>query len=808
MRLHLLIAFFAFSATLANAQIIIENNGSPADLVSNLTFTNNLEIFNVTFVGDTNQFGYFNAQNSNIPISYGVVLGTGDVTSLIGPNNSPSSTLGGGNNGASDADIEALVSSACNDAAILEFDFISPFDSSITVEFSFGSEEYNNYVCSSYTDGLGIFLSGPGIEGSFSNNAINLATVPGTGSPVSINTINSGVPGINGGNGDNCYAADSMWMENAVYFYNNEIIECPGETQLDGFTVTLSNTVMLVPGETYHVKIVIADALDTALDSAVFLKGNAISGCTDASALNYNPLAVDEDGTCAFAPAVCEEVDAVNFGFEGTCCFSASAFNAPALMGTWRLLPEYGGILVGPEPLNGDWFTGQAVGPQLDDQWTFFANGALIFETNGTVMDPLNGYYESPLNFPLLGYDYEAGAGAFGAGTLTLLNPIGQTCAFMGTWDSGPTYDILELGPDTLRLVSPIMDIPSCEIRLIDPGFFTLTFVRTEFNSDPAGVCLWGCTNQGSPNYEPDAAVDNGTCQFPGCTDESACNFNALANIDDGSCEACVEDFACAGDLDGDAMVSVTDLLILLGAFGNECEPAWSCGDPVNYHGYDYATVQIGDQCWFAENLRTEFFSNGDAISGNLTQEEWQTIGQPDGFTSAMAIYGENGTCYGGNAGFEACNPSLSLESYGRLYSGFAALDERGLCPTGFHVPSDSDFFELEMAIGIPADSLEYQGNRGNSANALKSTSGWFEDLNGTDDFGFNALPGDMRACWGNYQSAGRYARFWTSEIGTYFSDYIMNIWARQIYWNEPGVWRGAVSECAGLSVRCIKDAE
>lgn len=798
MRITLLIAAFALTASVANSQIIVENEGSPADLVSNLTFTNNLEVFNITFVGDTNQFGYFNAQNSNIPLDYGIVLGTGDVTNVIGPNNTPSSTFGGGNNGVSDVDIEALVATPCNDAAVLEFDFISPSDTSITVEFVFGSEEYNNYVCSSYTDGLGIFLSGPGIEGSFSNNAVNLATVPGTGSPVSINSINSGVPGINGGNGDNCYAADSMWMENAIYFYNNEIIACPGETQLDGFTVTLSNTATLVPGETYHIKIVIADALDTALDSAVFLKGNSISGCTDGTALNYNPLALNEDGSCVFAPAVCEDADAVNFGYEGTCCYSNSTFNILALMGTWRLSPEYGGILVGPEPLNGEWFTGQAVGPQLDDQWTFFANGALIFETNGTVMDPLNGYFDSPLNFPLLGYDFESGAGDFGAGALTLLNPIGQSCAFMGTWDSGPTYDVLELGPDTLRLVSPIMDIPSCEVNLTDPGFFTLTFVRTDFDSEPAGVCLWGCTNQESPNFDPDAqfdngnciqtgctypgalnydpeaAVDNGTCQFPGCTDESACNFNALANIDDGSCEACVEDLECAGDLDGDAMVSVTDLLILLGAFGNECESAWSCGDPVNYHGYDYATVQIGDQCWFAENLRTEFYSNGDAIPQLQSGTDWL-----DAIDSST----------GGWANFDDDLDYAAI--HGKLYNGIAVVDARNVCPMDWHVSHVADWDAVVSGFG---------GDQ-SAGSALKDDENW----DGSNTSGFTGLAGGFRD-WGN-------AVFFNFDqtVGTW--------WTKSASTNDTGATRRLVSGTNevlelnysagnGSSIRCIKDEE
>ena len=77
----------------------------------------------------------------------------------------------------------------------------------------------------------------------------------------------------------------------------------------------------------------------------------------------------------------------------------------------------------------------------------------------------------------------------------------------------------------------------------------------------------------------------------------------------------------CQDDLDGDGVIGVNDLMQLLSSFGTDCAPTeepetaeFTCGDPVSYHGYDYTTVQIGEQCWFAENLRTEHYANGDAI--------------------------------------------------------------------------------------------------------------------------------------------------------------------------------------------------
>ena len=104
-------------------------------------------------------------------------------------------------------------------------------------------------------------------------------------------------------------------------------------------------------------------------------------------------------------------------------------------------------------------------------------------------------------------------------------------------------------------------------------------------------------------------------------------------------------------DINLDGCVQLNDLLDLLSAYGN-CtaeESEWQCGDPLEYQGYDYETVQIGEQCWFAENLRAENYENGDAIPASLSDAEWASTN-----TGAMAVYDEN---------------MANLELYGRLYS-------------------------------------------------------------------------------------------------------------------------------------------
>lgn len=794
------------------AQLIVENDLNPVDLVSLLDLPNDVVIFNMTYTGDTNQVGVFNAEQSNIPIHHGVVIGTGDVQGIIGPNDSPSSTTGGGNLEAEDADLELLSGMITRDAAVVEFDFFTQQSTGFDLEFVFGSEEYNEYVCSTVNDAVGVFLSGPGIEGPFSNGAVNLATLPGSTVPVSINTINSGVPGT-WGNASNCEALDSLWQSNAAYFYNNDVIPCPGETQLDGFTVPLTFSVVTDPGVIYHLKIAIADGGDAAFDSALFLAGGNWAGCTNDQAVNYDPMATTDDGTCVVEEAICQETGAVNFGNPGTCCFSESEVNVSEIQGAWRIGVDYGSILVGPNPQNGDWFTTAAVGPQQDDEWIFFSNGALVYDTNGEVMDPANGYNATQLTFPLLGYTLEEGAGAYGLGTLTLSNPQGSLCPFIGTWDSGPSYDILTLTDDTLRLVSPIMHIPTCSPS-VDGGYFTVTFIRTDATPTYEDLCAWGCTDPAAPNFEPQAVFDNGNCQqlgctypsasnfdedatdddgsctFLGCTDPSACNFNPLANLEDGSCFDCTTEGACLADLDSDGFVAVSDLLILLGALGAECDLAatnWTCGNPLTYQGHEYATVEIAGTCWFQENLRSTAYRNGDPLLSSLSDEEWSSV-----TAGATAVYGEGlSDCYAQDPYDDACEEAVSLALFGRLYNGYAVLDSRGLCPSGWSVPNGAAWNELFEAFG----GSEWAGL------ALKAEDGWLSPWAGNNESGFSGLPNGYRMLNGSFVDVGGNGIWWSTQW-TNTGAYSGLLWGgNDVTWSDSAM-------AFGFSVRCTLDAE
>ena len=236
--------------------------------------------------------------------------------------------------------------------------------------------------------------------------------------------------------------------------------------------------------------------------------------------------------------------------------------------------------------------------------------------------------------------------------------------------------------------------------------------------------------------------------------------------------------------------MGATDILEILGQYG-ECEATYTCGDPVLFDSYSYETVLIGNQCWFAENLRTTIYANGEPISQPVI-DEWMESTQ-----GATAVYGED---YGDAGDFfcdeyspdiEACDELTSSVTYGRLYNWYATSDSRGLCPIGWHIPADEEWAELSQLVA--------------SGNDLKSTSGWYSDGNGTDNFGFSALPGGY-CSWESdeifFNDAGRWGNWWgatTNCQGQPMAPYLS--------WNSTDLNFGNWPPSVGMSVRCLKDS-
>lgn len=255
------------AATGLRAQIVIDQSLTPEQLVQDVLLGSGVQVSNITFNGVpgntlTEQAGTFNGTACNVGIDQGVMLATGSILNAAGPNASGNSSLGGGNFGIGDPDLAILSApQAVNDAAVLEFDFI-PIGDSIQFDFVFASDEYLEFV-NSVNDIFGFFLSGPGITGPYTNNAINIALIPGTSDPVTINTVNDVV------NSD-YYVANGDGLT-APYNVDVQYV------QYDGLTTRITARAAVTCGEVHHIKIAIGDASDTVWDSAVFLEGGSFT---------------------------------------------------------------------------------------------------------------------------------------------------------------------------------------------------------------------------------------------------------------------------------------------------------------------------------------------------------------------------------------------------------------------------------------------------------------------------------------------------------------------------------------------------
>jgi gliding motility-associated-like protein len=260
--LCLIVLFSAW--TNSYAQLVTTGSGtvSANALVNNLVGAG-ITFSNAQYTGKPVAVGTFNGTASNIGLPSGVIITTGHINVAPGPNNNAGATFS--NNGPGIQALQTIAQSTTYDGAILEFDFV-PQSGLISFNYVFASEEYNEYVCSEFNDAFAFFISGPGIVGSE-----NLAVVPSTTTPVTINTINNGSVGALGS-----IANSPCVLGNSSYFVNNT----QNSVQYDGFTTVLTATRAVTACQTYHIRLMIADGADDIFDSAVFLEEGSFSSET------------------------------------------------------------------------------------------------------------------------------------------------------------------------------------------------------------------------------------------------------------------------------------------------------------------------------------------------------------------------------------------------------------------------------------------------------------------------------------------------------------------------------------------------
>ncbi|HPS15889.1 MAG TPA: choice-of-anchor L domain-containing protein [Bacteroidales bacterium] len=247
-------------------QLSINTAPTPAQLVQNVLIGGGVMVSNISYSGGAGSRAQFtNGSTTNLGLNNGIILCTGTVTQIANPATYFMSTNLGL---AGDADLTAINTCTTFDPCILEFDFI-PLSDTIRFRYVFGSEEYPNYVCSQYQDIFAFFISGPNPAGG-NYNKYNMALIPGTALPVSVNSVNNGTPG----GSYNSSGCTSLSYSN--YYVDNAAL---GGTTIafGGFTTPLTAWCKVVPCQTYHIKLAVADGYNGLYDSGVFLEANSFS---------------------------------------------------------------------------------------------------------------------------------------------------------------------------------------------------------------------------------------------------------------------------------------------------------------------------------------------------------------------------------------------------------------------------------------------------------------------------------------------------------------------------------------------------
>jgi uncharacterized protein (TIGR02145 family) len=211
----------------------------------------------------------------------------------------------------------------------------------------------------------------------------------------------------------------------------------------------------------------------------------------------------------------------------------------------------------------------------------------------------------------------------------------------------------------------------------------------------------------------------------------------------------------------------------------NVHNPNKSYGTITDREGNKYKTIVIGNQEWMAENLKTSVYRNGNSIP-NLTN------GNPN-FWPSWPNTTSGAWCSNNNNASNVC-------PYGNLYNWYAVVDSRGLCPVGWHVPTDAEWTVL----------TNFLSGEAVAGGKMKSTGTQYwgsPNQIATNSSGFSGLPGGVRIFDGQFADLGNFGYFWSSTALS-----ASTAWRRRIDYNNGSVERGDRDKRNGNSVRCLKD--
>ena len=531
---------------------------------------------------------------------------------------------------------------------------------------------------------------------------------------------------------------------------------------------------------------------DVINGSCVCAGTQIVNGCTNPQACNYNAAANVDNGSCLIQGAACNDNNAntTNDVINGSCVCAGTA------VGNGTYVPGNGATDIDGNTytsiiINGqEWMqqnlavtkyrNGDPIPTGLDNTtWALTSSGAYAIynndATNNTLYGKLYNWYAVNDSRGLCptGWHVPSDAEWTTLGTnLGGSNVAGGKMKAITGWNSPNTGATNSSGftafPGGYRGTSGAYG---------SLGYDGFWWSSTEYDSNVAwnrGLYDFSY-NVGRVNFFKQYGFsvrcvrDSESSPIQGCTDGTACNFMANANQDDGSClylnATCDDGNANTINdvINGSCVCAGTPLINGVYAMGNGA---------TDIDGNTYTSIIINGQEWMQQNLAVTKYRNGDPIPTGLSNTTWQNT-----TNGAYAIYNN-----------DAANNTL----YGKLYNWYAVNDSRGLCPTGWHVPSDAEWTTLETNLG----GSSVAGGK------MKSTTGWNSPNTGaTNESGFTGLPGGARSNDGTYSNIGSYGYWWSST-----ENYSSDAWYRGLGYYGSSVFRSYYNKRYGFSVRCVRD--
>jgi uncharacterized protein (TIGR02145 family) len=352
------------------------------------------------------------------------------------------------------------------------------------------------------------------------------------------------------------------------------------------------------------------------------------------------------------------------------------------------------------------------------------------------------------------------GEGSVVSGSFSTIDWGGNSKYLQVSMDAGS--GIIDLG--TQKLMSVPYSLYSNDVRM-NVSYSGDTLYIGNGHAIVPGISLatypLGCMNPSACNFDPNAGQDDGSCLLPNMSCDDG-NVNTGNDKLDVSCQCIGQSYINGLYVEGNGVVDID--------------------------GKTYSTIIMANgQEWMKENLAVAKYRNGDAIPQVFSATTW--------FNTTSGGYGAYG------------NLAANNTTYGKLYNWYTVTDARGVCPTGWHVPSDSEWSTLINFIDAGAlggDNVNnVAGGRMKSTGVLQSSTGLWSTPNtsATNLSGFTGLPGGNRDFGGGYYNINTFGFWWASSQAT-----SILAWGRYLTNDDFAVSRDSFDKHSGFSIRCLKD--